>query len=924
MKKYLLLFFVIFSTTLVKSQVAKEKVTISYSNETISEIFVRLEQMTAVKFYYYEDWINKEKISGNFNNSLLRTIISKLLEDTNINFHITKDNNVILTRNSVVYDFLPDGAFELVNKDSIAAALIEEKKKSKFPVYFSSQQSYQTAIQTTRIGKARKDSDKEKFELIGFVKDLKTNKPLNEVSITVDGLSTGTTSNKDGLFYITLPSGENIIQLRYLGYESITTRIIIYNDGEANFELIEEIQQLDEVILEGEVNKNVKEIITGLTVIDVKSIKNIPLVLGERDILKVALTLPGISTAGEGSTGYNVRGGKIDQNLILLDEATIYNPTHFFGLFSALNPFVIGEVNIYKGHIPSEFGGRLSSVFDIKTKTSSVKKLTGEVAIGPITSTFSIETPVIKEKSTLIIGGRGAYSNWILRSLDHKELSKSRASFYDVIAKYEHKVNKKNTLKVTGYYSYDNFSITSDSLYSYKNRLLSLKWNHSFNKKNSGSVRIANSAYSFNINYDGKTINDFDLGHKLEETELKINMKYFHNKELSFNYGLSSKLYNISPGNKIPKGDESIVSALRIPKERAIESGLYLSGKYNLNEKLSFNLGIRYAHYSFLGAINQNIYLDNLPKTTKTIKETLSFDKNKVVESYGGPEYRLSARYFVLPNTSIKASYNNMYQFIHTLSNNTTASPIDTWKLSDLNIKPQKSKQFSFGVFNNFNENLYEVSLEAYYKKTENILDYKIGAQLLLNEVIETEVLQGEGKAYGIEFLIKKKEGRLNGWVGYTYSRSLIKLDSEFPEEVVNNGKYFNSNFDKPHDFSLVSNYKFTKRFSASMNFAYQTGRPVTYPIGRYIQNGLELVAYSNRNEFRIPDYFRLDLSFNIEGNHRVKKIGHSFWNISIYNVLGRNNPFSVFFVTEGGKLKAKQSSIFSIPIPTITYNIKF
>ena len=325
-----------------------------------------------------------------------------------------------------------------------------------------------------------------------------------------------------------------------------------------------------------------------------------------------------------------------------------------------------------------------------------------------------------------------------------------------------------------------------------------------------------------------------------------------------------------------------------------------------------------------MGATTQREYLSGVPKNESTLVNTTQYGDNEVYKAYGGPELRISARYLLSSTASLKLGYNNTYQYIHTLSNNTTLSPTDTWKLSDLNIKPQRSSQFSAGIFKNSEDTMYEVSLEGYFKTLDNMLDYKVGAELLLNTAIETEVLQGKGKTYGVEFLVRKAKGKLNGWLGYSYSKSLIQLDSKFNEERVNNGKYFPSNFDKPHDLSLVANYKLTKRYSLSANFLYQTGRPVTYPVGKYIFNGTEYVAYSNRNQFRIPDYYRLDIGVNIEGNHKVKKLAHSFWNVSIYNVLGRNNPYSVFFVTENKEIKAYKSTIFSVPVPTITYNIKF
>jgi hypothetical protein len=656
----------------------------------------------------------------------------------------------------------------------------------------------------------------------------------------------------------------------------------------------------------------------------VEETKNIPLVLGERDVLKVATTLPGISTAGEGAAGFNVRGGSTDQNLILLDNAVIYNPSHFFGIFQALNPFTTKDLKILKGGIPAEYGGRLSSVFDITSKDANTEKISGEMAVGPVTSNVTLEIPVVKGKSGLIVGGRGTYSGWILRSLKDESLNNSKASFYDAIAKYTHVINDKNTVRAMGYYSNDAFSITSDSVYGYNNRLLSFQWDHQFNEKNTGSLILANSNYKFNIAYKGNSDSNFNLGFVVDETEAKFKFTYLHSNAHKFDYGLSAKLYNVQPGNLEPNGSGSIVDSKNIPTEKAVEAALYVSDNFKVNDKLLIDVGLRYSMFATLGRTEARIYEENMPKNEETLVETVSYDKNEVVDTYGGPEVRLSARYLLSPNLSLKASYNSTYQYIHRLSNTTTISPIDTWKLSDNNIKPQKGRQVGLGLYKNLEGNQFEISLEGYYKEADNLLDFKVGSELLLNETIETETLQGDGQAYGVEFLIRKNSGKLNGWLGYTYSRSFLKLDSEFAEERVNNGEFFPTNYDKPHDFSAVLNYKLTKRYSLSANLSYQTGRPVTYPVARYNFNNSEYVVYSNRNEFRIPDYYRLDLGINIEGNHKLKKLAHSFWNISVYNVLGRNNPYSVFFVTENGELKAFQSSIFSIPVPTITYNFKF
>ncbi len=721
-----------------------------------------------------------------------------------------------------------------------------------------------------------------------------------------------------------LKKGSYTIVTKSLNSIPYEQRIRIFNDGELNLDLFEKTEALGEVVIQADLDKNVREVITGVTKIEIEEIKNIPLVLGERDILKVATTLPGISNTGEGSNGYNVRGGKTDQNLILLDNASIYNPSHFFGLFSAINPFTTGTADIYKGHIPAEYGGRLSSVFKINSKNARTDKIGGEVSVGPVTANVTLELPVVKEKSGLIVGGRSTYSGWILRSLDEESLRNSEASFSDVIAKYNHKINENNDISATAYYSTDRFSITSDSLYGYSNRLAALSWKHRYNDKHKSDFTLTNSAYDFTIEFDGDFNRDFDLEYQNSETELKLKFDYKYNKMFDFTYGIASKLYAIKPGSLEPLNSESEIVPLTIEKERGLESAAFISSNIEVNEKLAFDVGLRYSVYAFLGEATQRRYAPGLPKNESTLIATETFDRNEFVKTFDGLEGRISARYFLMEDFSIKASFNNSFQYIHTLSSNTTVSPFDTWKLSDLNVKPQEAKQFTFGFFKNFDDTMYEVSLEGYYKTYDNVLDYKVGAQLLLNESLETQVLQGEGRSYGIEFLIKKNRGRFNGWLGYTYSRTELKLDSPFAEERVNGGNYFPANYDKPHDFSAVINYKMTKRFSFSGNFVYQTGRPITYPVGTYIFNNAEFTLFSDRNKFRIPDYYRLDVGFNYEGNHKKNKIAQGFWNLSIYNLLGRNNPYSVFFVTEDGQIKALQSSIFSIPIPTLTYNFKF
>nr|WP_299389275.1 carboxypeptidase-like regulatory domain-containing protein [Allomuricauda sp.] len=908
------------------AQQDSHEITISFTELSTKEALVQIQEVSGYTFYYRDTWLPQQTISKSYVNRSIEDILEDLFADTNINFFLMRGRRVILTKGSVIYDQLPENFFP--SKDTtITDSLIVESidAADMLPILQDkSQDLTQSSRGIIKIGKEDRRSSRRTATLQGYAVNIKTKQPIMGLAVVVKKSGTGTTTNENGFYNIDLPLGRNQIEISALGFRSEVRELMVYGDGSLNFDLTESFEVLDEVVVEGNKNRNVEETIGGVLQIEVKEIKNIPLVLGERDIFKVATTLPGVTTAGEGASGFNVRGGKTDQNLILLDHAVMYNPSHFFGLFSAINPFTTNNVDIFKGNVPAEYGGRLSSVFNIQTKDGNAQKFAGEASIGPVTSNLTLETPLVKDKASLLLGGRATYSNWILRSLKDETLRNSEASFFDVIAKYNHKINGNNEVKAMGYFSRDAFNITRDSVQTYSNRSLSLQWNHKFSENTTGALILANSAYDFDINFEANSVNDFDLKYKIEESLVKLKMKHLHKNTHSLDFGISGKLYQVNPGSIEPLAGESVIDPVFLPEERGLESAVFISDDFKVNDKLSINAGFRYSLFAALGESTQRIYAPDGPRSEETLIETQTFDRNEVIKTYGGAEVRLSTRYLLTPSVSVKASYNNTYQYVHTLSNNTTASPTDTWKLSDLNIEPQRADQLALGFHKNIDDGLYELSIEGYYKKFDNILDYKTGANLLLNEAVETTVLQGDGKSYGAELLLRKNLGKFNGWLGYTYSRSLIKFDGALEEERINGGSYFSSNFDKPHDLSLVTNYKFNRRYSISANFAYQTGRPVTYPVGNYVYEGKEYTFYSDRNKFRIPDYYRLDVSFNIEGNHKIKKFAHSFWNISIYNVLGRNNPYAVFFVTEEGQIKAYQSSIFSIPIPTITYNFKF
>ena len=915
--KILIIFLIFFCNQKIFSQEKNENISIEFTKNSIKEALNKIENNTNYKFYYESKNIEKDTflISQNFKNSKIIDILNSIFNGSTLNYYIDK-NKVIITNNSLIVDSLPKDFFGETHTKS-NEDILDDK-----PVFYQETDSSNNTV--VLIGKEIKNSVKKNYILSGFIKNNKTSEPIPNLTLKLLNNKKSILSDKNGFYSISLPYGRNTIEVESLNYNKFFKKVMLYSDGKLDIFLSENINQLKEVIIKGKKNQTIRKAISGVTTLNSEGVKNIPLVLGERDILKVATTLPGIKTTGEGTAGFNVRGGKEDQNLILLDDAVLYNPSHFLGFFSALNPYTTNKVDIYKGSIPAEFGGRLSSVFDISSKNGNTNKLSGEGGIGPVTSNISLSTPILKEKSSLLFGGRATYSSWILKSLKEESLQNSQASFYDGIIKYNHKINQNNTLESTLYYSQDKFSISSDSLFKYSNRLLSIKWNHIYNSKAKSTIVITNSEYKFNIDYQTDGVNSFDYGFKINDTQFMLKFNYLLNNKHKFNYGVSSKLYQINPGFLHPKNTNSTLIPRSLENEKAIESAVYFSDNYKLSDKLLIDFGLRFSIYNALGKSSQNVYEKNLPKNDATIIDVKYYGNNKLIKTYSGFEPRIAIKYAINDNLSFKAGYDKTYQYIHLLSSNTTQSPTDTWILSNLNINPQSAQQFSLGMYKDLYSEILELSIEGYYKKSQKILDYKVGAELQLNENIETELLQGEGKAYGIEVLLKKEIGKLNGWLGYSYSRTLIQLNGNFEEEKVNNGEFFAANFDKPHDFSAVLNWKFTNRYSLSTNFVYQTGRPITYPIGKYQFGNSEYTLYSDRNKFRIPDYYRLDIGFNIEGNHKIKKLAHSFWNISVYNVLGRNNPYSIYFITKEGQIKAYKTSIFAIPVPTITYNFKF
>jgi hypothetical protein len=924
MRYFYSLFFIIYLLFIAAPSQAQNKnevlITGEFKAETIPRFIEQLEKQSDYHFYYDTLQFDSLHIDISAKDQSLSSILHTAFENTTYNFAIDKNKHVFLTKGLTVKTALPEDFYGKAVKD---------KQRIAMDTVTDYHDKGRNTMKATLENKIYAIGDKTALKapgnasVAGYVRDIKTGEPVIGASILIENTKVGVSTDQFGYYSISLPRGKHVLNLQSIGMRDTKRQLILYSDGKLDIELQTQVMTLKNVVVSAEKASNVKGLQMGTQKIDIKTIKQVPVVFGEADLLKVLLTLPGVKSVGEASTGLNVRGGSADQNLILFNNATIFNPSHFFGLFSAFNPEVVKDVELYKSSIPARFGGRLSSVVDINSREGNKKDFAGSAGIGLLTSRVNIEGPLVKDKSSFILGGRATYANWLLNLLPD-QYKHSKASFYDLNLNINHEINAKNTIYLTGYMSSDRFNLNTDTVYSYGNRNISFKWKHVFSNKWNSLVTTGYDQYKYNISSDRNPVIAYKMSFDINQTYLKAHFNYYVNPNNTVEFGLNSIYYKMHPGSYVPLGKRSLVAPDAIPAEQALESALYISDKYSITNNFSIEAGIRYSVYNYLGPHLVNNYAAGLPKTETNILDTTSYKKGDFIKTYSGPEYRVSARYEISANASLKAGYNTQRQYIHALSNTAAMAPTDIWKLSDPNIKPQYGDQVSLGYYENFKSNTIETSVEVYYKNIRDYLDYKSGAVLVLNHHIETDVINTRGKAYGVELMIKKLTGKLNGWISYTYSRTLLKMDDPTAGELINKGMYYPANYDKPHDVTMIGNYRFSHRFSTSLNATYSTGRPITLPVGLYNYAGSVRTLYADRNSYRIPDYFRTDFSMNIEGNHKVHQKTHNSWTLGVYNLTGRKNPYSVYFVSENGNVNGYKLSIFGSAIPYINYNIRF
>ncbi|HMJ71045.1 MAG TPA: TonB-dependent receptor [Cyclobacteriaceae bacterium] len=908
------LIFVALPLTLAAQQ--RDRVNGNFNNTRFQEFALQIESQTDFHFYYRLLDVDSVFVTVNATNDPVEKVLEQALTGSSLQFNI-HEANIYITKDHAIMTSLPVDFFNQGVKT-------EARENFDYSEYEKSEKQQRAAEEKLHlIGTKTADLSGE-ATLTGTVTDEKTGEAIIGASVYVENPTIGVATDPFGRYSLKLPRGRHELLIKSVGMKLTRRRILLYNNGRLDVELQENIIPLKEVLVESERDVRVTGMQMGVEKLDIKVMKQMPLALGETDIMKVVLALPGVQSVGEGTVGLNVRGGATSQNLILFNDAAVYNPSHMFGFFSTFNPDVLKSVELYKSGITADYGGRISSVLDVHSREGNLKKLSGSGGLSPVTGRLMLEGPILKEKASFLIGVRSTYSDWILKRLNTDRLRNSSAGFYDLTMNLNYKVNENNTIIANGYMSQDRFQLNADTAYAYSDKNASLKWKHVFNQKLFSVFTGSVSKYNYQVISDQNPVNAFNMNFNIRQGTAKADFTYFQSPKHTFTGGVSSTFYGLQPGRFLPYGEESLVKPDILQNDQGIENAVYIGDNYDITTRTSLYLGLRYSLYQNLGAKDVYQYRPGAPLQEVTMVDTVHFGKGKPTATYSGFEPRAAIRHILTKSSSVKLSFNRLRQYIQMLSNTIAITPTDVWKLSDAYIPPQIGNQVSLGFYKNFKGNLIETSLEAYYKTIENATDYKSGAQLLKNHHLETDVIKADGKAYGVELLIKKSLGKVNGWISYTWSRSFLRTNGTFDPEIVNQGNWYPSNYDKPHAFNFIGNFKVSRRFNFSLNTVYSTGRPITIPISKYQIAGADRVFYGPRNGNRIPDYFRIDLSVNIEGNHKIKKLAHSSWTLAVYNLTGRNNAYSVYFVSNNGVIKGYLLSIFAQPIPTVTYNFKF
>ncbi|NQU51070.1 MAG: carboxypeptidase-like regulatory domain-containing protein [Bacteroidetes bacterium] len=870
----------------------------SYQNQPLKDFVITLQEKYGIKVFYKEQWIEPYTISKTFQNTPLEQALNNLFFEHDLTYTIFQDNTIVIFRR-------------------ISDA------RSRFD----------TQNQMLIIGDPMNIGRYKTAKMKGKVIDGKTGEFLVGAVVFNNKLEKGSTTNSRGEFEFELPTGEHQLQFSFVGFQNTTLKVKLIEDGFAEFEIFEETHQIGEVtVLGGEMDLPRSQM--SMVQMTSTELKQMPALMGEVDVLKGLSMLAGVQTVGELSSGFNVRGGNTDQNLILINGSPVFNSSHLFGFLSLINPDIVENVRLFKGGMPVKYGERVASVMEVDFKEGNDETIRIYGGIGLINSRLTLDGPLSKNKKlTFVAGGRSSYTNWVLKQIPDLDLTRSVTHFYDISGKVTYKFNQYNKISLMAYMSNDEFSTSSQSVTQYGNLLGNLKIDSRFTEKLYGDLELSYSEYAYQLTdfANEKPPESYTLDNNLQYSSAAYNFKWHPDPRHNAEAGFKAVLNEISPGEISPVEDLTVIDHQKLANEKTIEWATYISDEFEILPEFSIVAGIRYTHFSNIGTPLIYVYDPNKLKTPNNIIDSLSFGENEASASYGGLEPRFSLNFDLDINTSFKFNYQRTRQYIFQLSNNAVISPAETWKAADYHLEPLISDQIAVGIENNSWLEGIDFSAEIYYKNLQNLIEYKNGAQLIMNKNIETALIPTKGYSYGIELSAKKKSGRLTGYTSYVFSRTMRKNTSDFTEENFWKGDFYPSIYDKPHDFSLTATYNISRRWRFSGNFVFISGRPVTLPEIKYTFANENLVHYSDRNKYRMPPYNRLDLSITLDENLRKKRMWKGSWTFSIYNVYGRNNPYSIYYKKSAPgvdndyrRYSLYKLSVIGIAVPSLTYNFKF
>lgn len=876
------------------------RINATIQDQPIDKVLEAIEGRHPVRFFFQADELPNRKVTATFADTRLEDALKEMLSGTPVSFFLYRDQAVIIAPEWMINEVFSANYYKAL-EESISGSETQQEENKEIT-----------------IGDIAQLRPSGKATVTGTVVDAESGEPIIGATILWTELGSGTATDADGSFSAELPTGKLEMKVQYVGYQDMIRQVTVLSDGELNIKLNTEAVNLQEILVRADApDDNVESAQIGVARLDMQEIKKLPALLGEVDVVNSLLLYPGVSSVGEGASGFNVRGGEVDQNLILQDDGFIFNVSHALGFFSTFNADLISNVELYKGNIPAQFGGRLSSVLDVEMRDGDYEDFHLKGSIGAISSKISLEGPVIKGTSSFIGGFRSSYTDWILKRIQVPEVQKSSAFFYDANFRYSHRLNDKNTLTLAAYSAQDEFSYNEEFGFEYGTQMGQLILRSIFNDNFYSRFSFTASKYK-SSQFDFGGLNASRLDNELGYFKFKEQITLTPKEGLKLDAGISSVLYQVDPGSRSPYGAESQLVASSLEEEKGLESAVFANAEWEISPALLVSAGLRFGLYYYLGPQTVFEYQNGVPTNAAAIIDSTRYEGGTIA-SYSSLEPRISMRYRLNASLSVKAGYSRTSQFINQIFNSASPTPTSQWQLSTNYIQPNRSHNFSVGVFKNLNDNIWETSAEVFYRDIDQLYDYKDFAQLTVNDHLETELRNGVGRAYGLELSVKKKEGTVNGWVSYTYSRSERQI------EGINKGDWYPSNFDVPHNLSLVVNIQPNQRNTLTFNFNYSKGRPATFPLGNFESlRGSVIPIYSERNQIRIPDYHRMDVAYTLgKGYNKTKKIKTS-WTISVYNVYGRKNAFSVFFTQAAFQgVQANKLSILGSAFPSVTLNIE-